>query len=248
LITSKAHIINQLQSKILRFQGFGQVRNALLDSGLGPIREAFPNATFPLACVHEFLSPKPENGAAAGAFIATILNPLMSNGGSLMWVSSTRKLFPPALKNFGIEPDRVIFVDLKREKDVIWAMDEALKCAAITAVVGEVRDMDFTASRRLQLAVEQSKVTGFIIRNNESKPGTTACVSRWKITSLPSETFEDLPGIGFPKWRVELLRVRNGKPGAWNLYFDGALTECVSLTESMENTERMQSIRLIKAG
>jgi protein ImuA len=46
---------------------------------------------------------------------------------------------------------------------------------------------------------------------------TTSCVSRWKITSLASERVDDLPGIGFPKWRVELLRIRNGKPGSWDV-------------------------------
>jgi protein ImuA len=96
-------------------------------------------------------------------------------------------------------------------------MDEALKCGAISAVVGELHDLDFTASRRLQLAVEQSKVTGFVLRKNHRNIPATACVSRWKISPLPSDQIDNLPGIGFPKWRVELLRIRNGKSGVWDL-------------------------------
>jgi protein ImuA len=96
-------------------------------------------------------------------------------------------------------------------------MNEALKCGALAAVVGEMKEISFTASRRLQLAVEQSQVTGFILRSNPRNVNTTACVSRWKITSLPSESVDDLPGIGFPKWRVELLRIRNGKSGVWDV-------------------------------
>jgi protein ImuA len=96
-------------------------------------------------------------------------------------------------------------------------MDEALKCSALTAVVGEMQEISFTASRRLQLAVEQSSVTGFVIRNNPRKLNTTACVSRWKITPLPSNSNENLPGIGYPCWKVELLRIRNGKPGVWDI-------------------------------
>ncbi|HMJ68393.1 MAG TPA: hypothetical protein VK508_05845 [Cyclobacteriaceae bacterium] len=234
LLTAKSHIINELQANILRLQGFRSVNSPTLDIGLGPIKEAFPNASFPLGCVHEFLSAQAEDGAATDGFIAALVNAL-GNGGPVLWISQARKIFPPALKSFGIEPDRFIFVDLQKEKDVIWAMDEALKCAALTAVVGEVKDISFTASRRLQLAVEQSHVTGFIIRNNKSKPGTTACVSRWKITSLPSESFDDLPGIGFPKWRVELMRVRNGRPGVWNVYLKENAFQF--LTENTENTE-----------
>ena len=44
----------------------------------------------------------------------------------------------------------------------------------------------------------------------------TACVSRWQISSLASEA-TDLPGVGFPKWNIELLKIRNGKPGAWQV-------------------------------
>jgi protein ImuA len=96
-------------------------------------------------------------------------------------------------------------------------MEEALKCDGLSAVIGEVPELSFTASRRLQLAVEKSQVTGFLIRRSVRHLNTTACVTRWKITSLPSESEDDLPGIGYPRWNVELLKVRNGKPGSWQI-------------------------------
>ena len=96
-------------------------------------------------------------------------------------------------------------------------MEEALKCDGLSAVIGEMQELSFTASRRLQLAVEQSRVTGFILRHNPRNLNTTACVTRWKITSLPSELADDMPGVGFPRWNVELLKIRNGKPGAWQI-------------------------------
>jgi len=214
---TKADILKDLQATIHRIQGFRSSSNSKLDMGLGPIKDAFPDGTFPLGAVHEFLSNRIENSASTSGFISGLLASLMGNTGSTLWISSSRTLFPPALKSFGLEPDRFIFIDLQKEKDVIWAMDEALKCGALSAVVGEIREIDFTASRRLQLAVEQSQVTGFILRNHYRKLNTTACVSRWKITPLSSESVDDLPGIGFPTWRVELLRMRNGKAGVWDI-------------------------------
>ena len=178
---------------------------------------SFPNGTFPLGAVHEFLSSGNEDTAATSGFISGLLSQLMGFGGTSLWISSTRKIFPPALKNFGIQPDRFIFVDLQNEKHVSWAMEEALKCSALTAVIGEMREVGFTVSRRLQLAVEQSQVTGFILRRNAQKLSTTACVSRWRISPMISESAEDLPGIGFPHWKVELLRIRNGKCGNWEV-------------------------------
>ena len=100
-------------------------------------------------------------------------------------------------------------------------MEEALKYDGLSAVVGEMQELDFTASRRLQLAVEKSRVTGFILRRNPKHINTTACVARWKITSLATEQSDDLPGVGFPKWTIELLKIRNGRPGKWEVSFIG---------------------------
>jgi protein ImuA len=220
--TKKTNLIEALQMDILRLQGFNSARNETLDVGLGAILNAFPNRSFPLGALHEFLSERIEHSASTSGFVSGLLASLMGNNGTVLWISSSRTLFPPALKSYGIQPDRFIFIDLQKEKDVIWAMDEALKCNALSAVVGEVRELDFTTSRRLQLAVEQSQVNGFILRNQYRNLNPTACVSRWKITPLPSERIADLPGICFPTWRVELLRVRNGKSGAWDLqWVDG---------------------------
>ena len=214
---TRADIIHALQGDILRLEGFKPQECTSIDLGLDTIVEAFPNGTFPLGAVHEFLSASEEDASATIGFLTGLLSSLMGAVGTAMWISSNRSLFPPALKAFGVRPDRMIFADLKNEKDLLRAMEEALKCGALTAVIGEVQEISFTASRRLQLAVEESQVTGFIVRRNCRKVHTTACVSRWRITPLPSECLEDLPGVGFPQWKAELLRIRNGRPGTWNV-------------------------------
>ena len=239
MVENRADIVEKLQSEILRLQGFKPAGNITIDMGLGPIIKCFPGSIFPLGAVHEFLSAGNEGAAATSGFIAGLLSPLMGTNGTSLWISSSRTLFPPALKSFGIQPDRFIFIDLQREQDILWAMEEALKCGALVAVVGEIQEISFTASRRLQLAVEQSQVTGFILRKNLRKVGTTACVSRWRITPLPSipidaEAGNDLPGIGFPKWRVELLRIRNGRSGAWDIaWIDGRFESITAPGEAL---------------
>jgi protein ImuA len=220
-MTSKAQIISRLQQEILVLEGFKHGRDSIVDPGLGIINHAFPNKSFPKAAVHEFILSGLETAAASSGFVMGLLSPLMNNGGVAMWISAGRQIFPPALKFFGVQPDQFVFIDLKKEAQVMWAMEEALKCPALTAVVGQIADVSFTASRRLQLAVEQSQVTGFILRNNPRHLTTTACVSRWKITPLPSYSEDGLPGVGFPEWRVELLRIRNGRPGVWTARWSG---------------------------
>lgn len=216
MILQRGDIVTALRSDILRMEGMQVAHSLVTDLGLRSLSEAFPNRSFPLGAVHEFLSPVAEGAASTAGFISGLLSSLMGDNGTALWISAARTIFPPALRSFGIQPDRVVFVDLKEEKDVLWVMDEALKCGALSAVVGEIKDINFMESRRLQLAVEQSKSTGFILRNS-SRLNPTTCVSRWRITPLASELIDDLPGVGHPQWRVELLRMRNGRSGVWDI-------------------------------
>ncbi|MGV8094921.1 MAG: ImuA family protein [Mangrovibacterium sp.] len=217
-LSAKKEIIQQLKEKILVMERFRTAPDDRQpDFGLGPVNAAFPGGVFPTGAVHEFVSPTEGCAAAASGFISGLLSTQMKQGGTCLWVSKGRRLFPPALKFFGVEPDHVIFIDVKREKEVLWVMEQALKCNALAAVVAELRDISFAESRRLQLAAGESRVTGYLHRHFPRAENTLACVSRWKISPLPSQPADGLPGVGFPRWEVELMKIRNGRPGTWQI-------------------------------
>lgn len=244
MVSKKDDIISQLQKAILPLQGYKSLSSGVKpDIGFKPLEHAFPNAVFPTGAVHEFLSSAPEDAAATSGFVAALLGRLMQQSGTCLWLSSSRILFTPALEAFGIEPHRIIFIDVKRQMDALWVMEEALKCERLTAVVGEIKEVNLTASRRLQLAVEQSKVTGFILRHQPSSLTPIASVSRWKITSVPSHLEDGMPGVGFPRWNVELLKVRNGKPGSWEIEWSAGRFHSVSQTDHRIISMPSQDIR-----
>ncbi len=213
----KNDIVAKLQQEILSMQGLREPAWQRNHIRFGAIEQAFPNNIFPTGAIHEFLSNAKESAAATTGFMAGLLGGLMQKGGPCLWISSNRNIFPPALKLFGIEPERIIFIDIQNEADVLWAIEEALKCEALSAVVGELKEISFTQSRRLQLAVEQSHVTGLMHCYQANKIGNTTCIARWKVTPLASTTQDGLPGLGYPHWNVELIKVRNGKPQAWQI-------------------------------
>ena len=218
LMNTKSNIITQFKNEIFSLQRFKTpLHSAVLDVGLQPIKNAFPGAEFPLGSIHEFLCETIEDVAATNSFIAGITSAFMRNGGVAIWISPTRTIFPPALKSFGISPEKVIFIDLQNEKEILWVIEEALKCDGLSAVIGETCHLSLITSRRLQLAVEKSSVTGFIIRTNPNNINATACTARWRVKHLKTVSENHLPGVGFPRFNIELLKVRNGKPGAWQL-------------------------------
>src|SRR6185369_8123551 len=120
--------IEHLQKKILDLQRNCKTTEQALSIGLSPIESAFPGKVFPRGVVHELISDAPENASCTNAFISVLLGKLMRQSGYCLWVSNRRRLFPPALKIFGVEPERILFVDVSRVKDALWTLEEALKC------------------------------------------------------------------------------------------------------------------------
>jgi len=213
----KKDIFQQLQKQVLELQGHSARAYARTVSGLGSMEAAFPDKVFPVSAVHEFISHTHEDATATNGFMAAIAGKLLQETGVSVWISTRGNIFPPALTAFGIDPERVIFVELRSDKQALWAMEEALKCTALSAVICELRELTFTQSRRLQLAVEQSHVTGFIHRYKPRSENTVACTTRWYIRPSPTAVDDDITGVGFPCWHVELQKVKNGKPGQWQL-------------------------------
>jgi protein ImuA len=136
-------------------------------------------------------------------------------------------LYGPGLLPHGLDPARLVLVTARRDEDILWAVEEGLRtgaAAGLAAVVGEIGRLPMAAGRRLQLAAEHSGVTALLLRRwrnaaeaaaERARP--TAAVTRWRIGALPSADIAGMPGIGRPRWRVELLRVRGGVPGSWEV-------------------------------
>ena len=215
---SKENIISRLQHDILQIEGYKPAASCSRPiKGLEEIEGAFREKVFPTGVVHEFVCIKAEHTAATTGFISGVLSSIVQQEGVCLWISTNRRLFATALNIFKVIPDNIIFVLVDREREVLWATEEGLKCKGINAVVAEVRSLTFTQSRRLQLAVETSKATGFIVHGDANKLSATACTARWQIIPLPSYTDAGLPGVGYARWQVALLKVRNGKPGKWTV-------------------------------
>ena len=139
-----------------------------------------------------------------------------------MWCVSRQDLFAPALAQAGLAPDRVIYVETDDEKSVLACFEEALRHRGLSAVVAEVSRLSMTASRRLQLAAEDSGTIGVAIRRwRRLAEGAefglpTAATTRWRVSVLPS-TPPPVPGIGRARWGVELVRCRGGESATFEV-------------------------------
>jgi protein ImuA len=238
----KADIITQLKKDILALQGFRPLLHQHSRIDLGTINHSFPDSQFPLGVNHEFICNDRESLTASSGFIAGMLSSLLKKGGATVWISTSHTIFPPALVSFDINPAQLIFIRLRNRNQILWTIEEALKCEGLTAVVGEPPFIDLAISRRLQLATEQSGVTGFLLRTQPRTLNTTACTCRWQIHPLQSETEDGLPGVGFPRLKVELLKVRSGRPGKWELEWNNGRFNEVSTKHSSAIDEHKEAV------
>lgn len=153
------------------------------------------------------------HGAAASLFAAGIL---ARTTGPVLWCMTRRDLFAPALAQAGLHPDRVIYAEVGDETTVLACFEEGLRHGGLAGVVGEVAKLSMTASRRLQLVAEASGTMAIAIRRWRRMPEAsdfgqpTASVTRWRVSALPSSPLP-VPGVGRPRWLVELIRARAGE-------------------------------------
>ena len=160
--------------------------------------------------------------------------------------------YGPGLDETGLAPERLMTIAAAKSRDVLWAMEEALRCRAVGAVIGEIRShdraVDFTASRRLSLAAGQRGGLALLLR---TEPGTdaSAAASRWVIGPAPSLGTGSGPGP--PRFAVRLARNRRGPLGSWMLEWNRAEQRfdlASSLSEPMADAACDRSHRAIAAG
>jgi protein ImuA len=145
-------------------------------------------------------------------------------GGMVLWCLPRPDLYGSGLAAHGLDPGRVLLVRTTRDNEILWAMEEGLRVPGIAVVVGEIGILPAVASRRLQLAAERSGVTVFLLRRwrdggqaARERNLPNASTTRWRIAALPSQPPRGEPGVGCPRWRIELLRCRGGKPACWEM-------------------------------
>lgn len=228
--------LDRLRRRIRAIEGGAREAGAVLPLGVAAVDAVLPGGGLPLAHLHQVTgTPEDPAEAATGptpalAFTALLAARLAARKEAAVLWCVTRggpddTLYPPGLAQLGLPPDRLLIARAADTAEVLWCMEEGLRCPALAAVVGQARDADLTAGRRLQLAAESGGVTGLLLatgtRGGGRGGGATATTSvaattRWRIGPAPAAAVP-WPGLGAPRWDVTLERCRGALPARWTL-------------------------------
>ena len=175
--------------------------------------------------LHEIAASAEAHSAAATGFALGLSSSWPGEKGrSLLWITEDMARAESGaphgagLDAFGLAPERLVTVSVTHRRDLLWGMEEALRCRAVGVVIGEMRagKIDAIAVRRLSLAAAESGALALLLRAAPPADSSTAA-TRWIVgaaSSLPS------PGGGGERnarFAAHLVRNRRGPVGSWIL-------------------------------
>jgi cell division inhibitor SulA/protein ImuA len=126
-----------------------------------------------------------------------------NSGGWLTWVSPPYQPYAPALVAAGIDVRRVLVV--RAAPPAEWAMEQALRSEACSAVLGWATSRDRQGLRRLQLASERSRCMAVLFRNLADGDEPSPAVLRIALAAGPG-------GL-----EARILKSRGGRPATVRL-------------------------------
>ncbi len=106
----------------------------------------------------------------------------------------------------------------------LWAIDTALRCPSVTAIVADGSGLPMAGTRRLQLAAAAADALVLLARPPAEIGEVSAATTRWAVTRAQDAGRADLAGdVKFPndaeftsdtappRWRIELLRAKGSQ-------------------------------------
>ncbi|HJN10307.1 MAG: hypothetical protein QGG09_21960 [Pirellulaceae bacterium] len=202
-----------------------------ISTGCGPLDTALQGRGLLRGSLVEWLGDGP--GCGTGMLALRAAREACREGGALVVIDPQHNFHPPAAVAGGLDLQRTIVVrrvQCKQErqgqrgtqdqwdKRGQWALDQALRCPHVAAVVAWPQQLDSRVFRRLQLAVETSGCLGLLVR-----PAAAQRESSWADVRLLISPVAHAPASdnrnnashtdpGALSWRLKiaLLRCRGG--------------------------------------
>lgn len=211
----RLHLLAELRASV-EIQSYGATQ--ALSFGIDAIDSRLAHGGLDASGVHEASPASTTFGddAAATLFWAGAAARFAGDTGHVVWALTRFDLYAPGLEQAGLAPDRTLYVEAKDETTVLAVAEDCLRDGSFAAVVAEVKAADQTATRRLQLAAADGKTPMLMLRRwkkagRDPLEAPSSAMTRWRIGCAPSVQL-GYPGVGRPRWSLELVRQRGGNP------------------------------------
>ncbi|NUQ64184.1 MAG: hypothetical protein HUU20_17070 [Pirellulales bacterium] len=203
---SSRELVEKLQQQIARIEKARSPHDtAPISSGCDALDQLLPERGFRHGTLVEWLAEG--DGAGAETLVLITARSACRAGAALVVLDGTGEFYPPAAARMGLELDHMILVQAANSADHLWAMDQALRCPGVGAVLGWLEKIDGRTFRRLQLAAEQGSTLGLFIR-----PASVQQEPSWADVRLLVEPRPGATNVG-RRLKIQVLRSRGQTSG-----------------------------------
>ena len=189
-----------------------------ISSGCESLDQLLPRGGFWPGQLVEWSSARVGGGAGMLAWLVAVR--AAGPQGTIVVVDGNGTFYPPAALAWGLAPPQVMVVRPQNAADTIWALDQTLRCPAVTAVWTALDKLAAKHFRRLQLAAEEGATLGLLLR-----PATARGQPSWSDLHLAVEPLVENNSATKSQarhaqptyrrvWTVSVLRCRGGTAGA----------------------------------
>jgi len=180
---------------------------AVVSSGFGPLDRLLPAGGVRRGGLLEWLCDGEASGAAAVAFaVACRLAGGLNGAGptaasTIIVVDRQGRFHPPAVLGWlgnaspgVVQKPQLVVARASSAADEAWAIDQALRCRGVAAVLACPQSIQPTAMRRWQLAARSSQTVGLFVRpqtacgQQPSRQQPTWAEARIAVSPLPGES------------------------------------------------------------
>jgi protein ImuA len=174
-----------------------------LSSGIPALDRLLPGGGLRRGTLIEWLAAG--EGCGATTLALGLARAACREGGALVVVDRRGDFYPPAAAGLGIELDRLVLIRPVRAADDAWALDQALRCLGVRAVLAWPERLANRTFRRLQLAAAAGGGVGLLVRPLGALAEPSWAEARLLVHPLASQAGRRL--------RVEVVRCRGGAGG-----------------------------------
>jgi len=232
----KSNLIDRLRNRIRRVETAGRIDDGVrVSSGCAAIDRLLPVGGYQRGTLVQWLT-----GGGQGADYLSLLpaKEACADGGALVVFDPLNQFYPPAAAAIGVNLDNLIILRTQQsanhqqvrkndlwQNDLLWSIDQSLRCPAVAAVWGPLDHIDERWFRRFQLSAESSGCLGLFVQPIcEARQPSWAEV-QWLVSHVPRSQFnrrkKNLPHRSTPDAnhsrnqlvRLQLTRCRGTQTG-----------------------------------
>lgn len=221
----------------------------MVSGGAAVIDRVLPAGGYRKGVLVDWIAP---TGCAADFLSLLVAKEAASSGGAIVIIDPNRQFFPVAAATMGLPMEQLIVLQSSSppdagsiDQDLLWAIDQSLRCPAVAAVWGPLPKIDERWSRRFQLSAESSGCLGLFVRPLSVARQPSWAEVQWMVSPATKVAAAD-PNLFFA--RLQMVRCRGSHTGQSVLLSINTVTGSVRKARSEHEYRRSGTSNRTGAG